>query len=110
MSFGWDTIVIVNMLGTFFVRAEKDNSLFTVEVVMQGTEEECAKVNAEIAVKDASSGKSAFNCSNHPRPLDKDNMKEFCLSVTQAALAKTWVHNKDTKRIVFFVDIKITEA
>ena len=84
MSFGWDTIVIVNMLGTFFVRAEKDNSLFTVEVVMQGTEEDCAKVNAEISVKDTSSGKSAFNCSNHPRPLGKDNMKEFCLSVTQA--------------------------
>jgi len=110
MSFGWDTIVIVNMLGTFFVRTEKDHSLFTVEVVMQGTEEDCAKVKAEIAVKDASSGKSAFNCSNHPRPLGKDNMKEFCLSVTQSALAKTWAHNKDTKRIVFFVDIKITVA
>ena len=111
-SFGWDTIVIQNMLGTFFVRVEKDNSLFTVEVVMKGTEEECQKVNAEIAIQDPNSGggKSTFNCSHHPRPMGKENTKEFCLSVTQAALSKTWSHNKDLNRIVFFVDIKITLA
>ena len=107
---GWDTIVMQNQLGTFFVRAEKVNGLFTVEVVMKGTEEDCAMVFAEIAVKDVSSGKSTFNCNHHPRPLSKENTKEFCLSVTQAALAKTWQHNKDLRRIVFFVDIKITLA
>ena len=110
-SFGWDTIVIQHMLGTFFVRAEKDNSLFTIEVVMKGTEEDCQEVNAEITIKDPNSGgKSIFSCSHHPRPMGKENTKEFCLSVTQTALAKTWSHNKVLNRIVFFVDIKITVA
>ena len=110
-SLGWDTIVIGNPLGFFFVRTEKVNSLFTVEVVMEGTEEECEKVNVEIAIKDPNSkGKPSFSCRHHPRPMGKENNKEFCLSVTQAALAKTWCHNKDRNRIVFFVDIKITLA
>ena len=47
------------MLGTFFVRVEKDKSLFTVEVVMKGTEEDCQKVNAEIAIQDPNSGAGA---------------------------------------------------
>ena len=43
-----------------------DNSLFTVEVLIKGTEEDCQKVNAEIAIKDPNSGgKSTFNCSHH---------------------------------------------
>lgn len=98
------------MLGTFSVRAEKYNVLFTVEAVMKGTEEDCAKVNIEMAVKDVFSGKSAFKCSHHPRPLGKENKKEFCLSVTQAALAKTWAHNKELEMIGCLVRIKITEA
>ena len=109
-NFKWKTIVIQNILGTFFVRAEKDNRLFTVEVVMKGTEEDCAKVNVEMAVKDAFSGKFAFNCSHHPRPLGKENTNEFCLSVAQAALAKTWAHNKELKMIEFFLNINITVA
>ena len=63
------------------MRVEKDNSLFTVEVAIKGTEEDCQKVNAEIAIKDTNSGggKSTFNCSHHGRPLGKENTKEFCL-------------------------------
>ena len=61
------------------MRVEKDNSLFTVEVAIKGTEEDCQKVNAEIAIKDPNSGgKSTFNCSHHGRPLGKENTK-FCL-------------------------------
>ena len=110
-GFIWDTVVIhKHMLGTFFVRVEKNTSQFTVEVVMKGTEEDCEKVNAEIAIKDANSGKSTFSCSHHPRPMGKENTKEFCLSVTQAALAKIWSHDKDLNMIVFIVDVKITLA
>ena len=107
-GFLWDTVVIhKHMLGTFFVRVEKDNSQFTVEIVMKGTEEDCEKVNAEIAIKDPSSGKAIFNCNHHPRPMGKENTKEFCLSVTQAALSKIWSHDKELNSFVFVVEIKI---
>ena len=69
-----DTIQFEGKL--FFCRVFKTNGIFTVDVVMKGSLEECEEFLIEAA--DSYDDKKA---SFQPRPLKEDNKPGFCLTV-----------------------------
>ena len=67
----------------FFCRVFKTNGIFTVDVVMKGSLEECEEFRIEAAVLDPNSGDDYDDkkASFQPRPLKEDNKPGFCLTV-----------------------------
>ena len=76
-----DTIQFEGKL--FFFRAFMTNGIFTVDVVMKGSLEECEEFRIEAAVLDPNSGDDFDDkkASFQPRPLKEDNKPGFCLTV-----------------------------
>ena len=80
---------------------------FTVDVVMKGSQEECQGFMIEASLIDVKSGKDelALKATFPPRPLKKENMEGFCLSVPQEVL--TGIGEYITEREAFFITYHI---
>jgi len=104
----WSTLCFEAGSKTFFVRMDKTEGFFSIEVVMKGSKAECKEYLAEVTVMNMESNEiPAFKSQHHPRPLGKDNLKEFSLSFTQAAISKVWKLNEMSRRFSFDVFVKI---
>ena len=80
----------------FFCRKFMENGIFTVDVVMNGSLEECKEFLIEVALLDANSEEvTAVKTSFPPRPLKEDNEPEFCLTVPFKLMSKVCKFNAE---------------
>ena len=104
----WSTDVL-QLSGSFFffVRSARREGIFTVDVVMKGSEEECKDFMVEASILNVESGKSMFKATFEPRPLTDQNEAIFCLSVPESGVSKAWKYDESAKvyQIDFFVTI-----
>jgi len=105
----WSTLCFEAESKTFFVRMDKTDGIFSIEVAMKGSKDECEQYMAEVAVLNMNSDDALpiFKSQYHPRPIGKDNLKEFTLSFSQTAISKVWKFNQMTRRFFFDISVKI---
>ena len=104
----WSTLCFEAESKTFFVRMDKTGGTFSIEVVMKGSKVECEQYVAEVTVLNMDSDDvPIFKAQYHPRPIGKDNLKEFTLSFSQTAISKVWKFNQMTRRFFFDIGVKI---
>ena len=102
----WSTLCFEsNFNKIFFVRMDKTDGIFSIEVAMKGSNVDCEKYLVEVTVMNVDM--PIFKSQYHPRPIGKDNEKQFSLSFSQAAISKVWKFNKMTRRFFFDVSVKI---
>ena len=91
----------------FFVRPARRAGIFTVDVVMKGSEEECQDFLVEASILNVESRESVFKSTFQPRPLTDQNEAIFCLSVPEKGVSKAWKYEESKKvhRIDFLVKI-----
>ena len=104
----WPT-EILKLMGEFFffVRPARRAGIFTVDVVMKGSEEECQDFMVEAEILNVESRESVFKATFQPRPLTDQNEAIFCLSVPERGVSKAWKYEESEKeyRIDFLVKI-----
>ena len=92
----------------FFLRVQKVNSMFSLEVVMLGTQEECEEYTMEVSVINPDTETVAIKASFKPRPIVATNdTDDFSLTFKQVSLAKMLKYNKERKRLDFIVSVQI---
>ena len=85
--------------------------IFTVDVVMKGSEQECKDFMVEASILNVESGESMFKAIFQPRPLTDQNEAIFCLSVPERGISKGWKYEESKKlklkvyRFAFLVKI-----
>jgi hypothetical protein len=80
----WSTKILQFEGSFFFVRSEKKDGNYTVDVVMKGSQEDCEHFMVEASLLNVESGKSAFKASFQPRPLTNQNEFIYSLSVPES--------------------------
>ena len=93
----------------FFLKMRKLSNIYSVEMVMHGSQEDCVKYNAEISILDSSS-KVVFRSSYHPNPINTEQWGDVGLCVLEKALAKIWRYNLQTKQYEFNLSVDISCA
>ena len=91
----------------FFVRPARRAGIFTVDVVMKGSEEECQDFMVEAEILNVESRESVFKATFQPRPLTDQNEAIFCLSVPERGVSEAWKYEESKKvyRVAFQVKI-----
>ena len=112
MNSSWSTKVIQFEGRFFFVRSEKKDENYTVDVVMKGSQEDCENFIVKASLLNvetlySESGKSVIKSLFHPRPLTDQNEAIFCLSVPERGVSKAWKYEESEKvyRVDFLVKI-----
>ena len=80
----WSTKILQFEGSFFFVRSEKKDGNYTVDVVMKGSQEDCEHFMVEASLLNVESGKSVFKASFQPRPLTNQNEFIYSLSVPES--------------------------
>ena len=92
----------------FFLKVQKVNNMFSLEVVMLGTQEECEAYTMEVSVIHPDTKMVAIKASFKPRPIVATNdTDDFCLTFKQKSLAKMMKHSKEKERLDFIVSVHI---
>jgi len=87
----WSTKVIQFEGGFFFfVRSQKKNGNYIVDVGMKGSQEDCNDFMVEASLLNVESGKFVYKGTFNPRPLTNQNEPTFCLSVSEESVSKAW--------------------
>jgi len=112
MNSSWSTKVIQFEGRFFFVRSEKKDENYTVDVVMKGSQEDCENFIVKASLLNvetlySESGKSVIKSLFHPRPLTDQNEATYCLSVPEKGVSKVWKFDETEERyhIRFLVKI-----
>jgi hypothetical protein len=106
----WKTCVSMFDAKTFFLRMGRFNSVYSLEVVLLGSQKEANKYNAEIAILDSKSKskvKSLKSCFE-PRAISQDEWGSVCFTVPEKALARLWSFNEEKKKFEFKIRVQIT--
>ena len=85
----WSTKILQFEGSFFFVRSEKKDGNYTVDVVMKGSQEDCEHFMVEASLLNVESGKSVFKASFQPRPLTNQNEFIYSLSVPGKTVFKS---------------------
>jgi len=106
----WTTELILYEGKLFFCRAFMNNGIFTVDVAMKGSLEECKEFRIEAAVLDpnADEDEPAVKAIFRPRPLKEDNEHGFCLTVPFSLMSE--VGNAEDGEVNIEVAIKVVKA
>ena len=96
----------------FFCRAFMNNGIFTVDVAMKGSLEECKEFRIEAAILDANFDyvEPAVKTSFQPRPLKEDNKPGFCLMVPFNLMSEVGKYNAVDDETNIEVEIKVIKA
>ena len=108
----WDTKLIKSEGNLFFCRAFMNNGIFTVDVAMKGSLEECKEFRIEGAILDANADEvePAVKASFRPRPLKEDNEPGFCLMVPFNLMSEVGKINADDGEVDIEGTIKVIKA
>ena len=63
----WKTEILLGQGVVFFVRLSRKGGIFTIDVVMKGSKEECEEFRVKASIVDAVSRKSMFKATFQPR-------------------------------------------
>ena len=87
-------------------------SVFTVDVAMKGSLEECEEFRIEAAILDpnADEVEPAVKASFRPRPLKEDNKPGFCLMVPFNLMSEVGKYNAVDDETIIEVEIKVVKA
>ena len=102
----WQTTVLELKNFNFFFKLRRFSNNYQLEVVMNGTENDCRLFNTEISILDYDSGEAVIKMCFQPRPMDTDNWGKFCMLVSQEAMEKIW-KPQENLRNYFKVSAKI---
>jgi len=92
----------------FFLRTKRSNKVFTLEVVMLGTQEECENYTVAVSIKKPDTKKTVFQAHFTPRSIINTNVtSNFCLTFDQESLSHVWRLNKENMNMVFLVSAEI---
>ena len=101
----------------FFCRAFMNNGIFTVDVAMKGSLEECKEFRIEAAILDpnepvfnADEVEPVVKASFRPRPLKEDNEPGFCLMVPFNLMSEVGKINADDGEVDIEGTIKVIKA
>jgi len=78
----------------YFLRVRRAKTLYKMEVLMKGTEEECSGYKAEVSVLD-NDDHEVFRSYYHPRPIGMEEWGNFYLIVGEDSLSKVWRRRDD---------------
>ena len=108
----WVTNLILYKGKLFFCRVFSENGIFTVDVVMKGSLEECKEFRIEAAILDpnADEVEPAVKTSFQPRPLKEDNKPGFCLMVPFNLMSEVGKYNAVDDKVNIVVEIKVVKA
>ena len=94
--------------GVFFLRTSRENKVFSLEVVMLGTQEKCKKYTIVVSIKNLDTKEEAFQAHFTPRPISDTNVtSHFCLTFKQDSLSDVWRFNRENKKFEFLVSAEI---
>jgi len=94
----------------FFCRAFKKNGMFTVDVGMKGSLEECKEFRIEAAILDPNANfEPVVKASFQPRPLKEDNKPGFCLMVPFNLVSEVGKWTREVDNFIYF-EIKVVKA
>merc|ERR1712129_242231 len=104
----WGTIAWKTESGKiFFFRMNRVNKIFSFDLVMMGSEEDCAKVHVNIEIINPETKKLFFMSTFNPRPITTTNSEELCLLVKQGIISKNWHYNQTEKAYDFTVSVQV---
>lgn len=103
----WSTKVIQLEGSFFFVRSEKREGNYIVDVVMKGSQEDCENFMVEASLMNAESEKSVFKSLFQPRPLSNQNEAIYSLSVPEKGVSKAWKFNEAEGKYTMKYYVKI---
>ena len=87
-----------------------ENGIFTVDVVMKGSLEECKEFLIEVALLDANSDEvTAVKTSFPPRPLKETNEPGFCLTVPSKLMSEVVKFDAEDDEPLMEIEIKIVK-
>merc|ERR1719319_91957 len=105
----WKSVMLKADTGAvFFLRTKRSNKVFTLEVVMLGTQEECENYTVVVSIKNPDTKKTVFQAHFTPRPIINTNVtSNFCLTFEQESLYNVWRLNKENMNREFLVSAEI---
>ena len=93
---------------TFFLRIQKEGNIFSVDVVMLGSKEQCEELAAEVTFTNPVTRREFFKSTFSPRPITTTNdTEDASLIIKQRTVAKGWNFNRETKHYGFEVTAKV---
>ena len=93
----------------FFFKMSKLGNIYSLELIMHGSQTDCDQYKADISVLDSKS-EVVFRSSYHPRPINTEKSGDFRLLLPETALAKLWTYNSGTKQYQFKISITISRV
>jgi len=106
----WKTKILFGQGIVCFVRPSRRGGIFTIDVVMKGSKEECEEFRVKASIHDAVSRKSKFKATFQPRPLSNQNEAVYCLSVSEKAVSQVWKHNVLKKQYEIKFRVKVEKV
>ena len=106
----WATEMFNDVEGnTFFLRIQKEENIFSVDVVMLGSKEQCEGLAAEVSFTNPVTRREFFKSTFSPRPITTTNdTKDAPLIIEQRTVAKGCNINRETKDYEFKVTAKVS--
>ena len=95
--YGCSTFSINYNMMLFFFKIRKFNHIYSLEIVMLGSQEECEQYSVEISILDSKANPVILS-RFPPRPLSLEQLGSDCLTVTEKALARVWTCSQDNRK------------
>ena len=93
---------------TFFLQIRKKENIFSVDVVMLGSKEQCEGLAAEVTFTNPVTRREFFKSTFSPRPITTTNdTEDASLIIKQRTVAKGWNINRENKYYEFNVTAKV---
>ena len=106
----WRTEMFNDVGGdTFFLQIQEEENIFSVDVVMLGSKEQCEGLAAEVTFTNPITRREFFKSTFSPRPITATNdTEDASLIIKQRTVAKGWNINRETKYYEFTVTAKVS--
>lgn len=93
---------------TFFLQTNKEDNIFSMDVVMLGSKEQCEGLNVEVSFTNPVTKEEFHKSTFSPRPItDTNDTEDASLIIRQSTIAKGWHFNQEIKEYEFVVTAKV---
>ena len=105
----WNSKMFEDVDGaTFFLQIMKEDNIFSMDVVMLGSKEQCEGLNVEVSFTNPVTKEEFHKSTFSPRPItDTNDTEDASLIIRQSTIAKGWHFNQEIKEYEFVVTAKV---
>jgi len=105
----WNSAMFNDFDGaTFFLQILKEDNIFSMDVVMLGSKEQCKGLKAKVSITNPVTKEEFHMSTFSPRPItDTNDTEDASLIIRHSTIAKGWHFNQETKQFEFEVKAKI---